>query len=189
MRHRSAFSGEKALRRADEGWIYERDRKGAPWLVRRGFNRAFSPRSRCRATHGSSAESDSDGERGRAAGHRHRVLHRAELHEGPLDVERASVHTGRTLSRWGAGACDRGKFARLAAWDLVPMCSHEDSGISVDTKFGLREPISSISDWIQQLAIRFAIARYRVERDAITIFIFFLYLFIYLFIFSFLLDE
>lgn len=83
----------------------------------------FPPHFRCRATHGSSAESDGDGERGRAAGHRRRVLRGAELHEGPLDIERASVHTGRTLSRRSSSACNRGKFARLAASNLVPVCS------------------------------------------------------------------
>lgn len=79
---------------------------------------------RCRATHGSSAESSGDGERGRVPGHHRRVLRPAELHEGSLDIGGACVYAGRTLPRRGSSPRNRGKFACLVSNARVPVRFH-----------------------------------------------------------------
>lgn len=79
----------------------------------------FSVYFRCRATHGSSAESSGDGKRGRVPGHHRRVLRPAELYEGSLDIGGTCVYAGRTLPRRGSSPRNRGKFACLAISNIA----------------------------------------------------------------------
>lgn len=79
---------------------------------------------RCRSTHGSSAESNGNGERGRAPGHHRRILRPTELHEGSLDIGGACVYAGCTLPRRGSSPRNRGKFACLAVSNIARVLVH-----------------------------------------------------------------